>query len=128
MTDDCGGSNRARRAAGAMRLRHGLAVVLLAATALPAAADPPVPKRDWPQEKCFRFGRDWDEALRRFGRDGLGADFVRGADAFVRSGCVSSEKVCPATVKDRRIADALAIRVVNEGMSPTLLPFDCPSR
>ncbi|RBP16436.1 hypothetical protein DFR50_10578 [Roseiarcus fermentans] len=111
------------------RLRRRVALALLAATAVgPVAADSPAPKRDWRQEKCFRYGRDWDEALRRFGRDGLSAGFLAGNGAFLKAGCVASKPICPKTARDRKLADALAIRVVNEGMSPTFLPFDCPPR
>ena len=111
------------------RLGGALAGVVLATLAVRSgAADTPAPGRDWPHEKCFRFGRDWSEALRRFGRNGLSAGFLAGGDAFARSGCVAAEKLCPETAKDRKLADALAIRVVNEGMSTTFLPFDCPRR
>ena len=104
-----------------------LAAMFLSALAAGAArADSSQVKRDWPQEKCFRYGRDWNEALRRFGRDGLSADFVAANAAFIGSGCLNPEKICPRSAKDRRLADVLAIRVVNEGMSTTFLPFDCP--
>ena len=108
-------------------LRVALAAMFLSALAAgPARADSSQVKRDWPQEKCFRYGRDWSEALRRFGRDGLSADFVAANAAFIGSGCLNPEKICPRSAKDRRLADVLAIRVVNEGMSTTFLPFDCP--
>ena len=102
------------------------AVFLCAVASGPVRADSSQVKRDWPQEKCFRYGRDWSEALRRFGRDGLSADFVAANAAFIGSGCLNPEKICPRSAKDRRLADVLAIRVVNEGMSTTFLPFDCP--
>jgi hypothetical protein len=102
------------------------AMFLSAIAAAPGAADSAQVKRDWPQEKCFRYGRDWKEALRHYGRDGLSAEFVAGNAAFIGSGCLSPEKICPSSAKDRRLADALALRVVNEGMSTTFLPFDCP--
>ena len=102
------------------------AMFLFAFAAGPVKADSGQVKRDWPQEKCFRYGRDWSEALRRFGRDGLSADFVAANAAFIGSGCLNPEKICPRSAKDRRLADVLAIRVVNEGMSTTFLPFDCP--
>jgi hypothetical protein len=106
-------------------LRPALAAALLCALAARApAADSAELKRDWPHEKCFRYGRDWSDALRRYGRDGLSAEFVAGNEAFVGSGCLSAEKICPRSAKDRQLADALAIRVVNEGMSTTFLPFD----
>lgn len=109
------------------RLRRALAAGVLAAFAGgPAAADAPAPKRNWPEEKCFRYARDWHEALRRYGQNGLSVEFVAGNAAFIQSGCLNPDKVCPRAAKDRRFADVLAIRVVNEGMSTTFLPFDCP--
>jgi hypothetical protein len=110
------------------RFQRALVAVALAGF---AGGAPPVSgetKRPWPQEKCFRFARDWNEALRRFGRDGLSAEFVAGNAAFIRSGCVASGRICPGTAKDRTLVDVLAIRVVNEGMSTTFLPFACPDR
>jgi hypothetical protein len=83
-------------------------------------------KRSWSEEKCFRYGRDWSEALRRFGPAGFSPEFLSGGAAFIRSGCERDAKVCPRTAKDRELVDVLAIRVVNEGMSTTFLPFDCP--
>jgi hypothetical protein len=102
------------------------ASVLSAFAGGPSAADSPAPNRDWQAEKCFRYSRDWNEALRRYGQDGLSGEFVAGNAAFIRSGCLSPDKVCPRAGKDRQFADRLAIRVVNEGMSTTFLPFDCP--
>jgi hypothetical protein len=84
------------------------------------------PKRSWAEEKCVRYQRDWGEALRRFGREGLSADFVTANQAFIGSGCLSLDKICPRSARERELADVLAIRVVNEGMSTTFLPFDCP--
>jgi hypothetical protein len=64
--------------------------------------------------------------LRRFGRNGASEGFLEGNDAFLRSGCRAARMLCPQTAKDRKLADALAIRVVNEGMSTTFLPYGCP--
>jgi hypothetical protein len=108
------------------RFMRAIAAAALAAIARePAAADAPAPNRGWQKEKCFRYARDWNEALRRYGQDGLSAEFVAGNAAFIRSSCLSRDKVCPRADKDRQLADVLAIRVVNEGMSTTFLPFDC---
>jgi hypothetical protein len=106
-------------------MRAMVASVLAAIAGGSAAADAPAPNPDWQKEKCFRYERDWNEALRRYGKDGLSAGFVAGNAAFIRSGCLSPDKVCPRAGKDRQFADVLAIRVVNEGMSTTFLPFDC---
>jgi hypothetical protein len=106
------------------RLRLVVAPVLLCA-ALAAVGDAQA-KRSWSEKKCFRYERDWNEALRRFGPAGFSAEFLSGSAAFIRSGCERDAKVCPRTAKDRELVDVLAIRVVNEGMSTTFLPFDCP--
>ncbi len=83
-------------------------------------------KRSWSEEKCFRYARDWNEALRRYGPGGFSREFLSGNAAFIDLGCESVDKVCPLTAKDRELVDVMAIRVVNEGMSTTFLPFDCP--
>ena len=103
--------------------RAAAASALLVAAGLGTSAAGVEP--DWPQRKCFRYGRDWNEAMRRFGRDGLSAAFLAGNEALIGSGCAAAAKICPKTAKDRRIADILALRVVNEGMSTTFLPFGC---
>ena len=111
------------------RLGAGVVAVLLVALGGGSAASATdAVKRNWREEKCFRYARDWNEALRRYGRDGLSDGFLDGGAAFVRSHCVAAGAVCPATAKDRTLVDVLAIRVVNEGMSTTFLPFGCPDR
>ena len=108
-------------------MRSGLAVLLLLVAASgPACAESATPQRTWSEEKCFRYQRDWSEALRRFGREGLSPAFVAGNEAFIASGCVRRAKICPHTVRERELVDVLAIRVANESMSTTFLPFDCP--
>jgi hypothetical protein len=109
-----------------MRLRRRLAVLFALLCAGAAAVNPAQAKRSWSEEKCFRYTRDWNEALRRFGPAGFSPEFLSGGAAFIRSGCDRDAKVCPRTAKDRELVDVLAIRVVNEGMSTTFLPFDCP--
>ncbi len=110
------------------RVRLFLLAALVALADGRAAADSVEPKRNWPQEKCFRYARDWNEALSRYGRNGFSPEFLRGNAGFIQAGCRRLHPVCPSTAKDRELADALAIRVVNEGMSTTFLPFDCPRR
>ena len=105
-----------------MRARDGLvaALVLLCA----AVAGDAQAKRSWSEEKCSRYERDWNEALRRYGLSGSSPEFLAGGAAFIRSGCGSLDKVCPHR-EGPRACRRLAIRVVNEGMSTTFLPFDC---
>ena len=109
-------------------IRRGacLALLLTVVCALAAPAGAAEAKRSWRAEKCFRYGRDWNEALRRFSRAGLSPQFIDGVAAFIGSDCASLDKICPRTAKDREFVDILAIRVVNEGMSTTFLPFGCP--
>ena len=99
---------------------------LVAAAVAICVVDAAVARPSWPEQKCFRYQRDWSEALRRFGATGLSPEFAAGNAAFIRAGCAGLDKVCPRTAKDRELVDILAIRVVNEGMSTTFLPFDCP--
>jgi hypothetical protein len=110
-----------------IRLPHALAAAVVAMfVAGPAVAGQDAPKRDWRQEKCFRYARGWEAALSRYGEDGLSAEFVAGNVRFIHSGCADRGRICPSTAKDRTLADVLAISVVNAGMSTTFLPFDCP--
>ena len=108
------------------RRRACLALLLTVVCALAVPAGAAEAQRSWRAEKCFRYGRDWNEALRRFGRAGLSPPFVGGVVAFIGSDCASLDKICPLTAKDREFVDILAIRVVNGGMSTTFLPFGCP--
>jgi hypothetical protein len=110
-----------------MRPRRGLVAVFAVACAAGVVADDALAKRSWSEEKCFRYERDWNEALRRYGLPGHSPEFLNGGAAFIHSGCESLDKVCPRTAKDRELVDVFAIRVVNEGMSTTFLPFDCPA-
>lgn len=101
-----------------------LAVAL--ASAQPSRANQAAAKRTWAQEKCFRYKRDWAEALRRWGTDGLSPAFIDGDTAFIASGCESEAKICARSARERELVDILTIRVVNAGMSSTFLPFGCP--
>ncbi len=108
-------------------MRSALAALLLLVVASASAhAESVAPQRSWREEKCFRYQRDWNEALRRFGREGLSSAFVAGNETFIASGCLRRAKICPHTQHERELVDILAIRVANEGMSTTFLPFDCP--
>jgi hypothetical protein len=105
------------------------AAVLIVAFALPpiqpSLAQSWSGKRSWAEEKCRRYKRDFSEALRRWGPDGVGRDFVEGNRTFIEGGCRSDAKICPRSARERELVDVLTIRVVNEGMSSTFLPFGC---
>jgi hypothetical protein len=96
------------------------------ASTQPGRADQAAGKRTWTQEKCFRYKRDWTEALRRWGTDGLSPAFLDGDIAFIDSGCESQAKICARSARELELVDVLTIRVVNAGMSSTFLPFGCP--
>jgi hypothetical protein len=109
-----------------MPLRRGFIAALVVLCAGAVVVGDAQAKRSWSAEKCFRYQRDWNEALRRYGPSGFSPEFLNGVAAFFGSACQSAAKVYPRTAKDRELVDVLAIRVVNEGMSTTFLPFDCP--
>lgn len=108
------------------------AVVLAAALllALPAAAQAPfppaaqAPTRGWTEEKCRRYAASWSEALERFGREGLGAEFLAGHEAFLASGC-QTRGVCPRSRQEIAMADVMAFAAVNAGIAGSFLPFIC---
>jgi hypothetical protein len=56
----------------------------------------------------------------------LNAAFIDANQAFIDSGCESDAKICARSPRERELVDVFAIRVVNEGMSTTFLPFGCP--
>ena len=72
-----------------------------------------------------QYKRDFAEALRRWGPAEVSRAFIEGNMAFIESGCESGVKVCPQSARERELVDVLTIRVVNEGMSSTFLPFAC---
>ncbi|WP_137178369.1 hypothetical protein [Roseomonas sp. AR75] len=97
-----------------------VAAALLACLASQAEAQ----TRGWAEEKCARYGQSWSEALARFGRDGLGEDFLARHDAFLASGCRTRD-VCPRSPKELAIADAMTIAAMNAGTASSFVPFIC---
>jgi hypothetical protein len=109
-----------------MRLAAAALIFSLALpSAQPSRAQQPTGKRSWAEEKCRRYKRDFFEALRRWGPADVTGAFIDANKAFIDSGCESEAKICPQTARERELVDVLAIRVVNEGMSTTFLPFAC---
>jgi hypothetical protein len=82
-------------------------------------------ERSWTEEKCVRYAKDWAEALRRFGTDGVSPAFLERHAAFLTGGCAGPRDVCPRTAKDFDLANALTIRAMNFGAASTFLPFPC---
>jgi hypothetical protein len=75
--------------------------------------------------KCTRYQAAWGEALARFGRRGLGQEFLDGHAAFLASGCRAGRDVCPRSPEELALADALTIAAMNFGTASTFLPFAC---
>lgn len=83
---------------------------------------------DWPRVKCERYVKATTEALQRFGRAGLGADFLARHESFLAAGCQGERDVCPKSPEELRLANALVIRGMNAGMASTFFPFGCLKR
>ncbi|MBN8533793.1 MAG: hypothetical protein J0L51_06850 [Rhizobiales bacterium] len=106
-------------------LRFGPAAALIfVVLAGPAMTQAP----DWPTEKCQRYSRAWDDALRRTGGKGLGEAFQEAHSAFLAGGCSGLREVCPRTRAELEMANTLTMLALNAGMSGTFLPFKCRPR
>ena len=92
-----------------------------------ASAQQPA-ERTWPEEKCFRYAKAWEEALVRRGRNGLSADFIARHEAFIAGGCTARADVCPRSAEELAMANVMTIRAMNAGTASTFLPFACRSR
>jgi len=110
-----------RRPVVMMALALSIAPIAESAAALAQDAPP----RDWSAEKCRRYREASEEALRRFGREGLGEDFLARHAAFLDRGCVGPADVCPRTSRELALANILVIRAMNAGMASTFPPFAC---
>lgn len=104
-------------------MRPGLALLLTVVIAFPVAAQDRA--RDWNAEKCARYSTAWTEALARFGRDGLGEQFLSRHAAFLASGCRQRTGVCPRTEQELALANALTIAAMNAGTASSFPPFAC---
>lgn len=94
--------------------------LLVLGLALPAAAQP---TRGWTEEKCIRYTSAWPEALSHFGTQGLSAALLQGHARFLASGCRAPRDLCPASVAELAISDAMTIAAMNAGAASTFLPF-----
>ncbi len=106
----------------------GLACAMVATSSLVVAAQPASgqPKRSWAEEKCVRYGKGWSEALKRFGKAGLGPDFLARHEAFVASGCSGPHDVCARSPEELKMANTMVIVAMNAGTASTFPPFGCP--
>jgi hypothetical protein len=107
-----------------MRAIPTLAILLFAAWCFPAQAQP-APPRGWPAVKCERYAAAWEEALARFGRDGLGQEFLDRHAAFIAAGCRGRREVCPRAPAELAMADVMTIAAMNAGMASSFVPFAC---
>ncbi len=103
-------------------MRTALLLLATLAAAAPAAAER---GEDWPAVKCARYRIAWGEALARFGREGLGTDFLARHEDFLASGCRAPRDICPRSAAEGALADALTIAAMNAGTASTFLPFLC---
>lgn len=96
------------------------------------ATPPPADLReggtDWQREKCARYAKATEEALRRKGTSGLSEDFRARHNAFIASGCLEARNVCPRSKEELEIANMLVLFGMNAGMSGTFFPFSCKAR
>lgn len=58
---------------------------------------------------------------------GLGVEFLARHDAFLRSGCTSTDPICPVGPDERAVANALTIAAMTAGTASSFVPFRCPA-
>jgi hypothetical protein len=89
------------------------------------AGQPAGQPRSWTEEKCYRYSQATTDALRRWGNEGLGRDFLDRHDRFIAGGCTGEADVCPRSPREIELANILTVRALNAGMASTFLPFGC---
>jgi len=99
-----------------------LGTLLALSAAGPLRAQAP---ENWPQVKCERWRSAYDEALKRFGRKGLGQEFITGNEAFIASGCQNPPDVCPRSAEELNFANVMVMAGMNAGVSSTFMPYAC---
>jgi hypothetical protein len=87
-----------------------------------AQAQPP---RNLPEEKCARYRAAWQDALSRWGTEGLSRTFLDRHEAFIAGGCTGAHDVCPRSPREIELANILTVRSMNAGMASTFVPFAC---
>lgn len=105
-------------------MRWGLPLLVMAMLAAPVLADERL-RADWTEVKCARYAKAWHEALRRYGRVGLGEEFVARHEAFLASGCTGEANVCPRSPEEFALANVMVIQAMNAGAASTFPPFSC---
>jgi len=80
---------------------------------------------NWPQVKCERWRAAYDEALKRFGKKGLGDEFLARNEAFLASGCQTPPDVCPRSAEELNFANVMVMAGMNAGLASTFMPYAC---
>jgi hypothetical protein len=99
-----------------------LGALLTLSTIAPLRAQAP---ENWPQVKCERWRAAYDEALKRFGKKGLGDEFLARNEAFLASGCQTPPDVCPRSAEELNFANVMVMAGVNAGLASTFMPYAC---
>lgn len=79
----------------------------------------------WRDVKCARYKAASAEAVKRLTTRGLSRDFLNDHDAFLASNCTATVAVCPRSEEELRLANALVVMSMNDGMASTFAPFSC---
>ena len=77
------------------------------------------------ERKCSIYKDIWSSILSKSDTSKLSPSFVDSHNAFVQTGCVDYNGVCPRSEYDVSIANQLTIAAMNNGMASTFLPFKC---
>jgi hypothetical protein len=103
----------------------GAAAMLALLLSAEAGSQPAGQSRSWTEEKCHRYSQASADALRRWGNEGLGRDFLDRHARFIAGGCTGEADVCPRSPREIELANILTVRALNAGMASTFLPFAC---
>jgi len=81
--------------------------------------------QSWPEVKCARYKKAWDDALARLGTNGLSREFLERHEAFLASGCTAQADVCPRSEQELNLANMMVVAAMNAGTASTFPPFSC---
>ena len=107
-------------------LSHAAALALALIAAGPAMAQSgKVAPKDWPAEKCRRYGAAYEATLAKRGKAGLSEEFLKRHAAFIASGCSIQGNVCARSKEELDLANTMVLHAMNAGMASTFPPFYC---
>lgn len=108
------------------KLSCAAAFALALLTVQPAMAQTgKVAPKDWPAEKCRRYGAAYEATLAKRGQAGLSEDFLKRHAAFMASGCTARGEVCARSREELDLANTMVLHAMNSGMASTFPPFYC---